>query len=63
MAMNRSYDPPISSPPDGPPGTICQVNTESPTSAWGAIRRNMSGGMDSSEVGLQRSVIGKDNRN
>lgn len=57
MAQNRSYDPPISTPPDTPPRTVRQVETESPTSEWGAISRVVprpEGG-----IPLQRSIGGK----
>lgn len=58
-SQNRSYDPPISSPPDVPPRTIRQVDTQSETSEWGAIPRVVprpEGG-----VPLQRSIVGKTN--
>jgi hypothetical protein len=57
MAQNRSFDPPISSPPDVPPRTISQVNTQTDVSDWGAIPRvipRLEGG-----VPLQRSIVGK----
>jgi hypothetical protein len=56
-SQNRSYDPPISSPPDVPPRTVLQVDTQSETSEWGAIPRVVprpEGG-----VPLQRSIGGK----
>jgi hypothetical protein len=59
MAQNRSYDPPISTPPDVPPRTIKQVDTQSQSSEWGAIPRvvpRLEGG-----VPLQRGVISKTN--
>ena len=61
MAQNRSYDPPITSPPETPPRTILQVDTQSEHSEWGAIRRVVpkpDGG-----VPLQPSIIGKTNNN
>jgi len=57
MAQNRSYDPPISSPPDVPPRTISQVDTQTEVSDWGAIRRVVprpKGG-----VPLQRTIVGR----
>lgn len=62
MAQNRSYDPPIATPPDGPPQTITQVNTESTTSAWGAISEVMRGGMGT-EFATQKNITGKGNSN
>jgi hypothetical protein len=59
MAQNRSYDPPISTPPDVPPRTIKQVDTQSQSSEWGAIPKvvpRLEGG-----VPLQRGVISKTN--
>lgn len=59
MAQNRSYDPPITSPPDVPPRTIRQVDTQSETSEWGAIPRVVprpEGG-----IPLQSSIVGKTN--
>lgn len=56
-SQNRSYEPPISSPPDVPPRTVKQVDTQSETSEWGAIPRVMpkvEGG-----VPLQRSITGR----
>ena len=61
MAQNRSYDPPITSPPETPPRTILQVDTQSETSEWGAIPKVVpkpEGG-----VPLQSSVTGKTNNN
>ena len=57
MAMNRSYDPPISTPPDTPPRTILQVNTQTDISEWGAIPRVVPKPMGG--VPLQRSIVGK----
>ena len=57
MAQNRSYDPPISSPPDVPPRTIRQVDTQSEVSEWGAIPRVVprpAGG-----IPLQPSIVGR----
>ena len=59
MAQNRSYDPPITSPPETPPRTIIQVDTQSEVSEWGAIPKVVpkpEGG-----VPLQPSIIGKNN--
>ena len=59
MAQNRSYDPPISTPPSTPPRTILQVDTQSEVSEWGAIPSVVpkpEGG-----VPLQPSIIGKSN--
>lgn len=57
MAMNRSYDPPISSPPDVPPRTVSQVDTQTDVSEWGAIRRVVPKPLGG--VPLQRSITGK----
>ena len=57
MAQNRSYDPPISSPPSEPPRTIKQVDTNTEHSDWGATARVVPtpyGG-----IALQRSIAGK----
>lgn len=59
MAQNRSYDPPITSPPETPPRTILQVDTQSEVSEWGAIPAVVpkpEGG-----VPLQPSIVGKSN--
>ena len=59
MAQNRSYDPPITSPPETPPRTILQVDVQSETSEWGAIPKCVpkpEGG-----VPLQPSIVGKNN--
>jgi hypothetical protein len=61
MAQNRSYDPPITSPPETPPRTILQVDTQSEVSEWGAIPKVVpkpEGG-----VPLQPNVVGKTNNN
>lgn len=61
MAQNRSYDPPVNSPPDTPPRTILQVDTQSETSEWGSIPKcvpKVEGG-----VPLQPNIIGKVNTN
>lgn len=57
MAQNRSYDPPISSPPDVPPRTISQVDMQSEVSEWGAIPRVVPKPMGG--VPLQRTIVGK----
>ena len=57
MAQNRSYDPPISTPPDVPPRTIRQVDTQSEVSEWGSIPRvvpRLAGG-----IPLQPSITGR----
>ena len=57
MAQNRSYDPPIATPPDTPPRTVKQVDTQTETSEWGAIPRvvpRADGG-----IPLQKSIGGK----
>lgn len=59
MAQNRSYDPPITTPPETPPRTILQVDTQSEVSEWGAIPAVVprpEGG-----VPLQSSITGKSN--
>ena len=59
MAQNRSYDPPIKSPPETPPRTILQVDVQSETSEWSAIPKIVpkpEGG-----VPLQPSLSGKTN--
>ena len=61
MPRNQSFDPPISSPPDVPPRTVKQVDTQSETSEWGAIPAvvpRLEGG-----VPLQRMIVGKSNGN
>ena len=61
MAQNRSYDPPITAPPETPPRTILQVDTQSEISEWGAIPAVVpkpEGG-----VPLQRDITGKNNNN
>ena len=61
MAQNRSYDPPITAPPETPPRTILQVDTQSEVMEWGAIPRVVpkpEGG-----VPLQPNIIGKSNNN
>lgn len=57
MAQNRSYDPPISTPPDTPPRTILQVNTQTEHSEWGALPAVVPKPMGG--VPLQRSIVGK----
>lgn len=57
MAQNRSFDPPVSTPPDVPPRTIRQVDTQSETSEWGAIPKVVprpAGG-----IPLQPSITGR----
>ena len=57
MAQNRSFDPPISSPPDSVPRNIRQVDTTSEVSEWGAIPRvvpRLDGG-----IPLQRTIVGR----
>ena len=57
MAQHRSYDPPISTPPDVPPRTIRQVDTQSEVSEWGAIPKIVprpAGG-----IPLQPSIVGR----
>lgn len=59
MAQNRSYDPPLTSPPETPPRTILQVDTQSEISEWGALPKIVpkpEGG-----VPLQASIVGKNN--
>lgn len=59
MAQNRSYDPPILTPPENPPKTIVQVDVQSEVSEWGAIPSitpKPEGG-----VPLQASITGKSN--
>jgi hypothetical protein len=61
MAQNRSYDPPIAAPPETPPRTILQVDTQSEVMEWGAIKACVprpEGG-----VPLQPNIIGKNNNN
>lgn len=61
MAQNRSYDPPIATPPTTPPRTILQIDTQSETSEWGAIPKCVpkpEGG-----IPLQPNIIGKSNTN
>jgi len=57
MAQNRDYSPPISTPPDTPPRTIRQVDTQSEVSEFGAIPRvvpKLAGG-----IPLQPSITGR----
>jgi hypothetical protein len=61
MAQNRSYDPPISAPPETPPRSVLQIDTQSEVSEWGAIPKvvpKVEGG-----VPLQPNIIGKSNNN
>jgi hypothetical protein len=59
MAQNRSYDPPIPSPPETPPRTILQVDVQSEVSEWGArpkVVPKPEGG-----VPTQPRIVGKGN--
>lgn len=59
MAMNRSFDPPILTPPDDVPRTIIQVDNRSETSEWSAIPSIVpkpEGG-----VPLQSAITGRSN--
>jgi len=59
VAQNRSYEPPISVPPETPPRTILQVDVQSEVSEWGAIPSVVpkpEGG-----IPLQPSILGKSN--
>lgn len=59
MAQNRSFDPPITTPPETPPRTILQVDTQSEVGEWGNIPKVVpkpEGG-----VPLQASINGKSN--
>lgn len=61
MAQNRSFDPPITAPPETPPRTILQVDTQAEISEWGAIPAVVpkpEGG-----VPLQARIGGKSNSN
>jgi hypothetical protein len=61
MAQNRSYDPPITAPPETPPRTILQIDTQSEISEFGAIPKvvpKLEGG-----VPLQPNILGKTNNN
>jgi hypothetical protein len=61
MAMNRSFDPPIVSPPETPPRTILQIDTQSEISEFGAIPKVVpkpEGG-----VPLQPNIVGRSNNN
>ena len=61
MAQNRSFDPPISSPPETPPRIVLQIDTKSEVSEFGAIPKVVpkpEGG-----VPLQPNIIGKSNNN
>ena len=60
MAQNRSFDPPLVTPPSTPPRTVLQVDTQSETSEWSALPKIVpkpEGG-----VPLQPSIIGKSNQ-
>ena len=57
MAQNRSWDPPISTPPDVPPRSIRQVDTQSEVSEWSSIPKVVprpAGG-----IPLQPSITGR----
>ena len=59
MSQNRSYDPPLTTPPDTPPRTIVQVDTQAETMEWGAVPSVVpkpEGG-----VPLQPSIVGRSN--
>jgi hypothetical protein len=61
MAQNRDFSPPITSPPETPPRTILQVDTQSEISEFGAIPKVVpkpEGG-----VPLQPSILGRTNTN
>jgi hypothetical protein len=61
MAQNRSWDPPIVSPPETPPRTILQIDTQSEVSEWSAIPKVVpkpEGG-----VPLQPNIVGRSNNN
>lgn len=61
MAQNRSFDPPITAPPETPPRTVLQNDTQSETSEWGAIPKVVpkpEGG-----VPLQPAIVGRNNSN
>ena len=61
MSTNRSYDPPLATPPDTQPKTILQVDVQSEVSEWGALPKVVpkpEGG-----IPLQPNVIGKSNTN
>lgn len=60
MAQNRSYDPPITTPPDVPPRTISQVDTQTDRSDWGAIPRIVER-CKPEGVPLQRTIVGRSN--
>jgi hypothetical protein len=59
VAQNRSFDPPITTPPETPPRTILQIDTQSEVGEWGNIPKVVpkpEGG-----VPLQPNVNGKSN--
>ena len=59
MAQNKSFDVPISSPPETPPRQILQIDNQSEVSEWGAIPKVVpkpEGG-----IPLQRAVVGRSN--
>jgi hypothetical protein len=61
MPQNRSFDPPILTPPDRPPRTIIQIDVESPTSCWGNIPSMRPGSIPEGGVPLQTAITGKSN--
>ena len=61
MSMNRSFDPPLTVPPDTPPRTILQIDTQAETMEWGnipSVNPRPEGG-----VPLQPYITGKSNGN
>jgi len=59
VGMNRSFDIPITAPPDTPPRNILQVDTQSETSEWGALPKIVpkpEGG-----IPIQPSIVGRSN--
>ena len=55
--QNKTFEPPIASPPQKPPRTILQVDNQSEVSEFGAIPKivpKLEGG-----VPLQRGITGK----
>ena len=59
MAMNRSYDPPVSNPPDTPPRTILQIDTQTDRTDFGYIGRLVRMATPKGGVPLQRTITGK----
>jgi len=59
MAQQNSFSPPIASPPETPPRTILQVDTQAETMPWGnipSVNPKPEGG-----VPLQASITGRSN--